>query len=81
MKLNQLIAKRTKQLLRRYAWSQYELAIRGAIPFSTLSYIVNCKCKTVSSETLLNICRGFGITLGDFFGVELFELENIEDND
>ena len=80
MQLNQLIAKRIKQLLKQHQWSQYELAIRGGLPFSTLSYTLNSKCKTVEAETLLNICRGFGITLGDFFNDALFDLENIADD-
>lgn len=79
MQFEQLIATRTRALLKERQWTQYQLALRGAIPFSTLSYILNGKGKSVKSDTLLNICRGFEISPGEFFNTDLFNLENIED--
>ena len=81
MDFNQLIAKRTRQLLKERKWTQYKLARRSAIPCSTLSYALNGKVKSITSETLLNICRGFDMKLSDFFDNELFNPENISDND
>ena len=81
MNFKKLIAKRTRRLLKSRKWTQYKLALRSAIPFSTLSYTLNYKGKSVTSETLLNICRGFDITLADFFNDPLFNLENIEDDE
>ena len=81
MQLTELIAKRTKKLLKQRSWTQYKLAQRSAVPCSTLSNTLNCKVKSLRLETLLNICRGFDITLSDFFNDALFELENIADDD
>ncbi|MBQ3221296.1 MAG: helix-turn-helix transcriptional regulator [Clostridia bacterium] len=80
MKFNQLIAKRTRNLLRSRNWTQYRLAQRGALPLSTLSHVLKCKSDTLTLETLLNICRGFDITLFEFFDDELFTSENISDD-
>ena len=81
MKLKKLIALRTRNILQERAWSQYKLAMRSAIPFSTLSYTLNDHGKSITMETVLNICRGLDISLKDFFNDELFNPENIEDND
>lgn len=81
MKLNQLIAKRTKRLLKDRQWTQYHLSKRSAVSNSTLSNMLNCKCNTLTVETCLNICRGFDISIADFFNDELFNPENIEDNE
>lgn len=81
MKFNQLISKRTRQLLKARDWSQYELSQHSAIPLSTLSHVLKCKSKTLTVETLLNICRGFDMRVADFFNDELFDPENIADDD
>lgn len=81
MQFNQLIAKRIRLLLKEYGWTCYQLSSRSAIACSTLSCVINCKCKTVMAETLLNICRGFNITLQEFFNDVMFSFENIADND
>lgn len=80
MKLNQLISKRTRQLMREREWTQYKLSQRSAIPLSTLSNTINCKSSTIMLETLINICRGFDISVADFFNVDLFSPENISDD-
>lgn len=81
MTFKQLIAKRTRRLLKSRNWTQYKLAQMSAIPFSTLSYTLNHKGISVTSETLLNICRGLDITLAEFFDDNLFSFENIDDNE
>lgn len=80
MQLSQLIAKRIKALLRQRNWTRYELARRAAIPCSTLYYTLSGTNGSTQSETLINICRGFDITLFEFFNDPMFELENIADN-
>lgn len=80
MKFNQLISKRISQLLRMHGWTQYQLAQRSALPLSTLSHVLKCKSKALSSETLLNICRGFDISVFEFFNDTLFIPENISDD-
>ena len=80
MQFKDLISKRTRQLLKERNWTQYRLATRGAIPFSTLSYILNDKGHSLSSETIINLCRGFDMSPGEFFGTDLFDLSNISDD-
>ncbi|MBQ8291588.1 MAG: helix-turn-helix transcriptional regulator [Clostridia bacterium] len=81
MKFNQLISQRTKRLLKARHWTQYHLAQRGALSLSTLSTVLNCKTKTVTMETVLNICRGFDMRVADFFDTDIFDPENIADDD
>ena len=80
MELKQLISKRTYQLLKERKWTQYKLAQRSALPLSTLYHVLSHKGKSVTMETLLNICRGFDISLAEFFGDKSFDLENIADD-
>ncbi|MBQ9113919.1 MAG: helix-turn-helix transcriptional regulator [Clostridia bacterium] len=80
MKFNQLIAKRTTNLLKSRGWTQYQLAQRSALPLSTLSHVLKCKSEAISSETLLNICRGFDMPVFDFFNDSIFSPENISDD-
>ncbi len=81
MKFNQLISKRTRKLLKARKWTQYQLAQRGGLSLSTLCCALKCKTKTITAETLLNICRGFDLTPYEFFNDEIFNLENIADED
>lgn len=81
MQLTELIAKRIEKLLNERKWKKYTLARRAAIPCSTLYYSLGAKGKSIHSSTLINICRGFDITLFEFFNDDLFNLENIADDD
>lgn len=80
MTLNQLIAKRTKKLLKERQWTQYKLSQQSGVPKSTLSHTLKSKSNNLKTDTLLNICRGFDITLFEFFNDTLFDPENIADD-
>ena len=80
MKFNQLIAKRTKRLMKERNWTQYQLAQQSGVPRSTISYTLNSKGETLKTDTILNICRGFGISLMEFFNDPSFLPENIADD-
>ncbi|MBQ3019152.1 MAG: helix-turn-helix transcriptional regulator [Clostridia bacterium] len=80
MQLTALISKRIKDLLKQRKWTRYELARRAAIPCSTLYYTLAAEGDSLKTSTLINICRGFGINMFDFFNDPMFELENIADN-
>lgn len=57
---------RLKRLLERHGWTMYELAKRSGLASSTIANIY--KRNTVPSiATLEAICKGFGITLSQFF--------------
>ena len=80
MHLNKLIALRVISLLHERKWTRHTLARRAAIPCSTLYHLLGQKSKSIQSATLMNICRGFDMTLFEFFHDDLFELENIADD-
>ena len=80
MSFNNAISLRIKQLLKLRHWTTYHLFGRSAVPNSTLSNILLGKCSSCTLRTLLNICRGFEITLKEFFDCELFYLENLLDD-
>ncbi len=62
-----------KQIIRRIydlcearSWTVYRLAKESGIPYSTLCTMLH-KSNAPSFSTLMRICKGFGITLGQFF--------------
>lgn len=81
MKMTQRIAKRTRRLLKERHWTQYKLARQAAVPISTLHHVISGRSQNMKIETLLNICRGFQISIVEFFSDDLFTPENIPDND
>lgn len=60
------IANRIDILLKQRGWTAYRLAQEADIPQSTLSNIFNRPYEPTVS-TLEVICKGFGITLSEFF--------------
>ena len=67
---------RIRQLMEERHWSEYRLAIASGLSQSTIANIFN-RNTTPSISTLESICKGFGITLAQFFSegdaVELSE--------
>ena len=60
------IADRLNVLLNQRSWTAYKLAQEADIPQSTLSNIFN-RPNEPTVATLEVICKGFGITLSEFF--------------
>ena len=77
MKLTEAIATRVKNLLDVRGLSQYSLFKNGGVPRSTVSNVVNCNKKRVSTETVYQICSTLEISLKEFFDDEMFD--NIDD--
>ena len=77
MKLTEAISKRVKDLLDEKGVNQYFLFKNGGIPRSTISNVINCQKKRVSTDTVYQICTTLGITLEEFFSDEIFD--NLED--
>ena len=50
------------------------------IPCSTISTFMSGKTKLIKIDTLLHICEGFNITLGEFFSSETFDTAEQENN-
>ena len=57
---------RIRELMRERNWSEYRLAISSGLSQSTIANIFN-RNTTPSVATLEAICKGFGITLSQFF--------------
>ena len=66
---------RIKELLQERNWSLYKLSKSSGIPQSTLSNLFN-RNNSPSISTLEDICKGFDISLSQFFaqGDESVEL-------
>ena len=56
-------------LLSERGWSVYKLSEQSGVAQSTLSNMFN-RCNLPSVTTLEAICKGFGITLSEFFSNE-----------
>ena len=57
---------RIRELMKERGWSEYRLAIASGLSQSTVANIFN-RNTTPSVVTLESICKGFGITLAQFF--------------
>ena len=57
---------RIRQLMDERNWSEYRLAVTSGLSQSTVANIFN-RNTTPSVATLESICKGFGITLAQFF--------------
>ena len=65
---------RLQQLLKERNWTVYRLAVNCDMPQSTINNIFN-RNTVPSIPTLETICKGFGITLSQFFAEnEMVEL-------
>jgi len=65
---------RLQQLLRERGWSEYKLSKRCGLAQSTIGNVFRRNTEP-SVATLETICRGFGITLSQFFAEgEMVEL-------
>lgn len=81
MEYCQANAERIRQLLKERNITSYKLAELSAVPHSTISMVLSCKTENPRILTLLNLCRGFNITLAEYFNSNLFTLENLSDDD
>lgn len=57
---------RIQELCLQRSWTLYRLAKESGIPYSTLCTMLH-KANSPSISTLIRICKGFGITLSEFF--------------
>ncbi|MBQ8428566.1 MAG: helix-turn-helix transcriptional regulator [Clostridia bacterium] len=80
MKFNQIIAKRTRALMKERNWTQYKLSQQSGLPKSTLSHTLSGKGDNIEGNTILNICRGLDISIFEFFNDPSFLPENIADD-
>lgn len=57
---------RIQELCLQRSWTLYRLAKESGIPYSTLCTMLH-KANAPSISTLIRICKGFGVTLSEFF--------------
>ena len=82
MKLSDAIRKRIKYYLKEKNMNMWKLCKMSGIPCSTISTFMSGKTELLKIDTLLHICEGFSITLGEFFEEHMFdtvEQENQKD--
>ena len=60
---------RVKELCAARSWTYYRLAKEADIPYSSLSTMLH-KAYVPSVPSLIKICKGFDITLAQFFSEE-----------
>ena len=51
----------------------WKLCKMSGIPCSTISTFMSRKTELIKLDTLLHICEGFNITLGEFFTDSIFD--------
>lgn len=82
MELSKAIRKRIKYYLDKNNMNVWNLCKNSGIPCSTISTFMSGKTELLKLDTLLHMCEGFGITLGEFFTNPMFdtaEQENEKD--
>lgn len=73
MKLSDAIRKRIKFYLKQKDMNVWNLCKMSGIPCSTISTFMSGKTELIKLDTLLHICEGFNITLGEFFTEPTFD--------
>ena len=73
MQLSDAIRKRIKNYLKIKNTKIWDLCKATGIPCSTISTFMSGKTELIKLDTLLHICEGFNITLGEFFTDSIFE--------
>lgn len=80
MKLSNAIRKRIKYYLKQNNMNVWSLCKNSGIPCSTISTFMSGKTELLKIDTLLHICEGFGITLGEFFTDSIFDTAEQEND-
>jgi DNA-binding Xre family transcriptional regulator len=73
MRLSDAIRKRIKFYLKEKNMNTWKLCKMSGIPCSTISTFMSGKTELIKLDTLLHICEGFNITLGEFFKDSMFD--------
>lgn len=78
MTVNDAVAKRVFKLLQERGMSQYRLEQESGIQHGSMQCIMNGRNKTVTLSTVMLLARGFGMSLVDFLGDDIFLSEDLE---
>ncbi len=80
MKLSDAIRKRIKFYLKEKNMNVWKLCKMSGVPCSTISTFMSGKTELIKIDTMLHICEGFGITLGEFFTNSMFDTAEQDSN-
>lgn len=80
MKLSDAIRKRIKYYLKTQKMKIWDLCKATGIPCSTISTFMSGKTELIKLDTLLHLCEGFNISLGEFFTDSIFDNTYQESN-
>lgn len=72
MNEKKIISTRLKQLCKEGEMSFYMLAASSGVPLTTIMNIINCTTKNPGVLTILQLCKGLGVTPAEFFSTEEF---------
>lgn len=76
--VNDAVAKRVAELLKKYNMSQYRLVQNSGLSTSRLHCIMNGKNKTVTLSTIILIAKGFKLTLLEFLDSPYFSYDKLD---
>ena len=66
------VGERIRSLCKEKEMSVYRLAMESAVPPSSIKNILYGKSRNPGIVTIKMLCDGFGITLPEFFGTDVF---------
>lgn len=78
MKLSTAVAMRVSNILREKNMSQYRLEKIIAMPHNTMKTLMACRNNSVNLKTVMQIIKGFDMTVVEFFDDPIFEREDLE---
>ncbi len=78
MTINDVVAKRVKNLLKEKQMTQYRLERDSGIIHGAMDIILTGQNKTVTVTSLYKLARGFNMTVFEFLDDDLFRSEEIE---
>lgn len=73
------IVEKLIRIKKRNKWTNYKIAQESGLPASTVANIFNQKT-TPQMDTFIALCKGFGISLSEFFGTEE-KFKNLNDSE
>ena len=73
MDIQEAVAFRIRELCKEKGYTPHGIAVFSAVPHGTVKSILHGESKNPGIATIKKLCDGFGITLGEFFGTEVFD--------
>lgn len=78
MTVNDAVAKRISDLLKKKNMTQYRLEQVSGIQHGSMQCIMNGRNKTVTLSTIMMLAKGFGISVLEFLDDDIFRSEYLE---